>query len=217
MEIEEKTRFCLIRHGETDWNAQLRIQGHRDMPLNANGLAQAEAVGQALSGQHFDTIVSSDLLRARQTAQPLLAARGLLLQLEPGLRERNFGCCEGMTISEIEAESPQIAAAMAARHPDYVLPEGESLQQLFDRVIRSVAALAQRCAGQCVAVVAHGGVLEMIYRRVHGIALQPPRSFALPNASINWLAISGEQWVFESWAETAHLGDIPIAPVVTRI
>ena len=151
------------------------------------------------------------------SAQPLLAARGLVLQLEPGLRERNFGCCEGMTISEIEAESPQIAAAMAARHPDYVLPEGESLQQLFDRVIHSVAALAQRCAGQCVAVVAHGGVLEMIYRRVHGIALQPPRSFALPNASINWLAISGEQWVFESWAETAHLGDIPIAPVVTRI
>ena len=217
MEKGEITRLCLIRHGETDWNAQLRIQGHRDMPLNANGLAQAEAVGRALSGQHFDAIVSSDLLRARQTAQPLLASRALVLQLEPGLRERNFGCCEGMTISEIEAESPQIAAAMAARHPDYVLPEGESLQQLFDRVMLSVAALAQRCAGQCVAVVAHGGVLEMIYRRVHGLALQPPRSFALPNASINWLVILGDDWRLESRGDTAHLGDTAQAPFVTRI
>ena len=213
----KNTRLCLIRHGETDWNAQLRIQGSRDMPLNDNGLVQAEALGRALSGQHFDAVFSSDLQRARQTAQPLVAARSLPLQLDSRLRERNFGCCEGMTIDEIEAQSPQLAAALAARNPDFAPPEGESLQQFSGRVEACIAALAQRCAGQCIAVVAHGGVLEMVYRRVNGIALQPPRNFPLPNASINWLTVSGDAWAFESWAETAHLGGLPIVPVVTRI
>lgn len=214
---KKTTRLCLIRHGETDWNAQLRIQGHRDLPLNANGRAQAQALASALTGQHFDAILSSDLLRARETAAPLSQALGLAVQLEPDLRERNFGCCEGMTIDEISIKWPVFAAAMASRSPDFVLPDGESLQQHLDRMVSCIARLAQRSAGQCVAVVSHGGSLEMIYRRANGVPLERPRDFPLPNASINWLTISDAGWKFDSWGETAHLGDIPIAPVVTRI
>ena len=214
---EKTTRLCLIRHGETDWNAQLRIQGHRDLPLNANGEAQAQALAKALAGERFDAIFCSDLLRARETAAPLSRVSGLAVQIEPALRERNFGCCEGMTIDEISAKWPQLAVALASRPPDFVLPDGESLRQHQDRMVACIARLARDCAGQCLAIVSHGGSLEMIYRRARGIPLERPRDFSLPNASINWLTISGDDWNFDSWGETAHLGEIPIAAVVTRI
>ena len=172
---------------------------------------------RAPGGRHFDAIFSSDLQRARETAQPLAQALGLSVQFEPGLRERNFGCCEGMTIDEIRAKWPQLAITLAARQPDFVLPDGESLQQHQARVENCIAALSRRCAGQCVAVVAHGGSLEMIYRRVKDIPLERPREFPLPNASINWLTVCDADWQFESWGETAHLGELPLAAVVTRI
>ena len=101
--VREEARICLIRHGETAWNAELRIQGHRDLPLNGSGLAQAEALAGRLAGQRFDALYSSDLLRARQTAQPLADVLGLPVRLEPELRERHFGCCEGKTREEILA------------------------------------------------------------------------------------------------------------------
>lgn len=215
--VQEETKICLIRHGETAWNAELRIQGHRDLPLNETGMRQAEALAKRLAGQHFDAIYSSDLLRARQTAQGFADAQGLPVQLEPELRERNFGCCEGKTREEILADDADVARMLAARPPDYVLPGGESLRQHLDRVIACLSRLARQHAGQTLAVVSHGGTLDLIYRQVHGVPIERPRDFPLPNASINWLIVQGDDWRFESWGDTAHLDGITQAPFVTRI
>ncbi|MDR1934730.1 MAG: histidine phosphatase family protein [Candidatus Accumulibacter sp.] len=212
--MQEEARICLIRHGETAWNAELRIQGHRDMPLNETGLAQAEALARRLAGQRFDAIHSSDLLRARQTALPLARAQGLPIQLEAALRERNFGCCEGMTREEIP---PAVAETLAARRFDDVIPDGESLRQHFDRVSACLSRLARQYAGRIIAVVTHGGSLDLVYRHVHGVPMERPRDFPLPNASINWLIAQGENWRFASWGDTEHLAGIAQAPFVTRI
>jgi probable phosphoglycerate mutase len=212
-----EVKICLIRHGETAWNAELRIQGQRDLPLNATGHSQAEALARRLAGERFDAIYSSDLERARQTAQPLASAIGLSPKLEPALRERNFGCCEGKTREEIQAGDPAVAKALAARHPEYIIPGGESLRQHLDRVIACLSSLARRHAGQRIAAVTHGGSLDLVYRRVHGVPMERPRDFPMPNASINWLVIRGEDWRLETWGDTAHLGDISQAPFVTRI
>ena len=214
---ENTTRLCLIRHGETDWNAELRLQGFTDMPLNARGKAQADALGRALSPRFFDAVISSDLLRARQTAQPVVEGRKLTLLLTPKLRERNFGCCEGMTLDEVRVEFPEIAQALMRRYPDYAPPGGESNSEHMSRVIGGIATLAQQFPGKCIAVVFHGGSLEMVYRHVHQIPLEPVRDFPLPNASINWLLIRENDWVFESWGGTAHLGNIPLSPVLTGV
>ncbi|MDR2113311.1 MAG: histidine phosphatase family protein [Candidatus Accumulibacter sp.] len=215
--MQEEARICLIRHGETAWNAELRIQGQRDLPLNEVGLAQAEALARRLADQHFDAIHGSDLLRARQTAQPLASAHGLPVQLETALRERNFGCCEGMTRAEIQAADPVVAESLAARRPDYVIPGGESLRQHLDRAGACLSRLASQYAGRTIAVVTHGGVLDLLYRQARGVPLESPRDFPLPNASINWLIVQGENLRFESWGDTAHLTGIAQAPFVTRI
>jgi probable phosphoglycerate mutase len=213
----EEARICLIRHGETAWNAELRIQGQRDLPLDAAGLAQAEALARRLADERFAAIYASDLLRALQTAQPLARRLGLAVQPEAELRERHFGCCEGKTREEIQAGDAVVAEMLAARRPDYVLPGGESLRRHLDRVVACLSRLAQRHAGQRIAVVSHGGTLDLVYRRVHGVPIERPRDFPLPNASINWLIARAENWRLASWADVAHLEGIAQTPFVTRI
>jgi probable phosphoglycerate mutase len=215
--VREKTEICLIRHGETAWNAELRIQGHRDLPLNETGFLQAEALARRLAERHFDAIHSSDLTRARQTAAPLARACGLPIQLEAALRERNFGCWEGMTREEILAADPVMAKVLATRCPDDVPPGGESLRQHLDRSLSCLSRLAHCYAGQSIAVVTHGGTLDLVYRHVHGIPIERPRDFPLPNASINWLDVCGDDWRWVSWGDLAHLEGIAQAPFVTRI
>jgi probable phosphoglycerate mutase len=215
--VPEATRICLIRHGETAWNAELRIQGHRDRPLNATGRAQARTLAGRLAERRFAALYSSDLKRARQTAQPLAVAQGLPVRIEAALRERNFGCCEGRTREEIQAADAAVAEMLAARRPDDVIPGGESLRQHLDRVIACLSRLARQHAGQDIAVVTHGGSLDLVYRRVHELSMEQPRDFPLPNASINDLIARGEDWRFETWGDIAHLDGLRQTPFVTRI
>jgi 2,3-bisphosphoglycerate-dependent phosphoglycerate mutase len=205
--LRETTRICFVRHGETDWNIELRMQGHIDLALNANGEAQSLAVGHYFSASpHADALYCSDLLRARQTAQPIAQALGLPITLLPALRERNFGRCEGLVFKEIIARYEQDALAITTRNPDYVTPGGgESLRQHQRRVLDCIARIVVEHAGRDVVVVTHGGVLDIINRRVRGLSLEKPRDFEIHNAGVNWVAISGEQWVIESWGDTAHL------------
>jgi len=204
-QIIRSTRFCFVRHGETDWNAEQRMQGHKDLPLNADGLAQAEVAGQHFQGQPVAALYSSDLLRARQTAQPIASALECPIALLPELRERNYGRCEGLIRSQVVDLYPDDARALRERQPDYVLAGGESLRQHQQRVLDCVTRLAAAHAGQTVVVVTHGGVLDLIYRRATGMALNAPRDFPIPNTGINWLTLCGEQWSIERWADTSHL------------
>ena len=200
------TRFCFVRHGETDWNIEQRMQGHIDLALNAKGQAQAIAASLHLSGLQAAALYSSDLLRARQTASPIARALKLPMMLLPALRERHFGRCEGMTFTEIAATHEVDARAIESSDPDYAAPGGgESRRQHETRVLVCVGQLVSDYPRQTVVVVTHGGVLDVIYRRALGLTSEALRDYPIPNAGINWLLITDEQWQIERWGDTSHL------------
>jgi len=203
------TTLLLIRHGETAWNAERRLQGHLDIPLNLEGERQARLLAAALAGEPLDLIVSSDLMRARQTAQAIADLRGMPLQVEPGLRERCYGGFEGLLYSEIEARYPRQFAAWQARDVDAVLPPGqncgETFRDFYTRATGAILALARACPGKRLALVAHGGVLECAYRLATGLPLETPRTFKVFNASVNRFVLEEGGLVMTSWGEVGHL------------
>ena len=203
--MSEATRLLLIRHGETDWNATQRIQGHTDIPLNATGQRQAARMAQALAHEELAAVYSSDLLRAAATAAPLAQAAGLPVVHDRALRERHFGAFEGASFLEIEQRWPDDARRWRQRDPAFAPGGGESLLQFYDRVVAATLRLAAGHPGQAIALVAHGGVLDCLYRAATRIALDAPRSWQLGNASINRLLHSPEGLVLVGWNDTRHL------------
>ncbi len=200
------TRLCLIRHGETAWNAERRLQGHLDVPLNATGRAQAVATAERLANVSFHACYSSDLERAQETARTLLRGHPLPLQLTPALRERHYGCFQGLTYEEAEQRYPEVYLRFKQRQPDYALPDGgESLLVFKRRIGGFIDTVLHRHAGQRILLVAHGGVLEMIRRIATGQALEAPRDFPIPNATLNWLRHHDGAWQLETWADQQHL------------
>jgi probable phosphoglycerate mutase len=203
------TNIILIRHGETAWNAERRLQGHIDTALNDEGQRQAGAVAAALAGEHLDAVISSDLQRALQTAEAIAATRGMAVRSDPALRERCFGGFEGLLYAEIEQRYPAEFAAWQARDIDALMPQGarsaESFRQFNQRVLAAILAWAAACPGQSIALVAHGGVLECAYRAATGLPLETPRSFAVLNAGINRFAVEDGALRLTSWGEVAHL------------
>jgi probable phosphoglycerate mutase len=201
--------IILIRHGETAWNAERRLQGHLDIPLNAEGERQARLLAEALAREPIDLLVSSDLQRARQTAQAVADLRGMPLQIDPGLRERCYGGFEGLLYAEIERRFPAEFAAWQARDVDAILPSGkncaETFRAFYARSTDAILALARAHAGQTLALVAHGGVLECAYRMACGLPLETPRDFKVYNASINRFRYEGGRLTLQSWGEVAHL------------
>lgn len=201
------TRLVVIRHGETDWNTETRIQGHTDIPLNARGRWQAERVGQALADEGIHAIYSSDLQRARDTAAAIARHAGLTLQIDEALRERHFGCLEGRTQAEVAEHHPEDMRRWRAREPAYGPVGGETLQAFYDRAVGAAARLAARHPGQTVALVAHGGVLDCFYRAANRVAIEAPRSWKVTNASINRLLYSPEGFSLVGWADDRHLDE----------
>lgn len=203
--------LILIRHGETAWNAEQRIQGQLDIPLSATGVWQAGRLADRLAREApsgpIDAIVASDLARAQLTANPLAARLGVPVQLDPRLRERAFGIFEGHTLADVAARWPQEFAAWRERDPDWAIPDGESLRQLGERVSEALFELAERFAGRTLAVVAHGGVLDVAYRRAKGLAWQVPREHAIQNAAINRVRASAlpPALAVLDWGDVAHL------------
>jgi probable phosphoglycerate mutase len=201
------TGFCFVRHGETDWNGEKRIQGQIDIDLNATGEAQARAVRRGLSGHPFAAVYSSDLLRAWHTAQIATAGLGLAVSPEPTLRERHFGVLQGVTSQEASRLYPQAHHQHRLRTPDYDCETGESLMVFAARVLAGLDVLATRHAGHSVLVFTHGGILDCVYRAATGQALDTPRDFSLPNAAFNWLERGDAGWQLISWADCRHLDE----------
>lgn len=195
----------MVRHGETDWNVERRIQGHIDIPLNATGRAQAEAAAAGLAAHGFAAAYSSDLGRAWATAQAAASRLGLELRREPGLRERHYGIFQGLTPAESAERHPAAHARYQVRDPHYDFETGESLAAFAGRVIRAVDKLAGRHRGQMVLLVAHGGVLDVCYRRATGRDLTTPRDFSIPNAALNWFEVGAAGWRLLDWADRRHL------------
>lgn len=199
------TTFLIVRHGETDWNVAGRLQGWRDSALTAAGRAQAAAVAGRLAREPIDALVASDLGRTQATAAPIAAALGLAVAPDAGLRERCYGILEGMTWAEIEHARAADYGRLIARDQDYQVPAGESGIQFRDRVFDAFERLAAEHGEKRVAVVTHGGVLGVVYRRAHDIPLELPRTFSVPNAALNQVRIDGRRWTVEAWADVEHL------------
>ena len=209
-------RCCIVRHGETPWNADRRLQGHQDIPLNDLGLVQAEAAGQYLLRRHqqtpFAAVVSSDLLRAYQTAEAVAQALDMPVQSKPALRERHYGLFEGKTPKEAAAYDPVAYGALVERADLAAAPgAAEPLQAMLERIEQCMLDLARVYADQAVVIVTHGGVLDLLYRRAMGRALTGPRDAPIPNAGLNWLDIEAEEqglrWTMVAWGQTEHLSD----------
>lgn len=206
--LEEVTRLVLIRHGETAWNRATRIQGHTDIPLSALGLAQAGRLAEALADEAFAAIYSSDLSRARQTAEVLAVARDVPIRVDPALRERAFGRFEGLSWQEIEQGYPEDAARWRRRDPDFPVGGGESLNVFSARCLAAASCAAAAHPGQSIALVAHGGVLDCLYRAATRVALDAPRSWQLGNATINRLLATPDGFTLIGWNDGRHLAGL---------
>jgi 2,3-bisphosphoglycerate-dependent phosphoglycerate mutase len=199
------TELLFIRHGQTDWNLQQRFQGQIDVPLNATGRAQADRLAARLATEPHDALFSSDLQRALQTAAPLASAWGRPAAVQAGLREQHFGLLEGLDVPTIQALHPALWQQWVEQDADFAAPGGESQRQFHRRVLDAVRTLAADVAGRRVAVVTHGGVLDMLWRTAHGLPLSGLRACEIPNTGLNRLRWVDGTLQIDSWADAAHL------------
>jgi len=200
-----ETSLIVIRHGETVWNREKRMQGTTDTQLTDVGRAQAQALGRRLTGHAFAALYTSDLCRARDTARAIADHTGRTAVTEPRLQERRFGIFEGLTFEEIVARYPEEHARFASRDPDYAVPGGESARSFTQRCIGCLAEIAGRHPGAEVVVVTHGLVLDSLYRAAHGLDHGARRPVPLINASLNFFGYDGAAWRLELWGDISHL------------
>lgn len=205
--MQEPTRIIAIRHGETAWNVDTRIQGHLDIPLSANGRWQADRLAVALRDEPIKAIYASDLTRAWETAQYVGQVQSLPVIKEIGLRERDFGDFEGKTFAEIEMLLPEQSMRWRKRDPDFYPAGGESLVAMRARVMEAAERLAAQHPGEQIALVGHGGVMDVLYRAATRLDIQAPRTWTLGNAAINRLLWTPEGFTLVGWADTQHLDE----------
>ena len=215
------TRILAIRHGETLWNVDTRIQGHLNINLNETGRWQAERVGYALAEEPIHAIYSSDLQRAFETAQAIATAPARLAAKTPSpervtphlqLRERHFGHLQGKTWAEIETEYPDECKLWRGRDPHWAPKGGESLTALRERIRNCVDALASQHLGEQIVLVAHGGVMDALYRLATNQSVEAPRTWHLGNAAINRLLWTPQGLSLVGWGDVSHFDEALGAP-----
>jgi 2,3-bisphosphoglycerate-dependent phosphoglycerate mutase len=200
----EKTRVTMVRHGETEWNVAMRLQGKQDSNLTKNGLHQVKLVSDALSTYNFDILISSDLGRAMKTAEIINKKHNLEIISDSSLRERNFGIMEGLTREQIQDRYPEVFNGYMDRKDIYCIPEGESLVDFYERVTIGLRHLTKTYAGKNMLIVSHGGVLDCVMRMVFNYSLSAPRRFSIYNASVNSFTVIGDDWFLEQWGNIDH-------------
>jgi broad specificity phosphatase PhoE len=159
------TTILLVRHGETDWNRERRVQGHSDTPLNVTGRAQAQRLAEDLAGEHIDAVYSSDLARAYETARIVADARGLDVTALRDFRERHIGTWEGMTDDEVLQRFPHATSGPWG--------DAETVDEMADRVYGALQRIADSHPGGRVLVVSHGGPLRSVLVRCGVDGAQP--------------------------------------------
>ncbi len=217
------TRILAIRHGETLWNVDTRIQGHLNIDLNETGRWQAERVGLALADEPIHAIYSSDLQRAFETAQAIATAPARLAARTPSpqrvtphlqLRERHFGHLQGKTWLEIETEYPEECKLWRGRDPHWAPKGGESLSALRERIRNCVNELASQHLGEQIVLVAHGGVMDALYRLATNQSVEAPRTWHLGNAAINRLLWTPQGLSLVGWGDVSHFDEAQDSPRV---
>ena len=205
-----KTKLLLIRHAETAWNAEHRIQGKLDIPLSPLGILQSARLADCLAKEPIEAVYSSGQSRAWLTAAPVAARLELQVIVEPRLRERSFGVFEGLTLDEIAARYPAEFIKWRERDPQWRPEGGESGQQLIDRVMSAVSEIGSRHKNQTVALVSHGGVLDVVYRAARLLQWHAPREHQMLNAAVNRLTALAPESApislsIDVWGDVAHL------------
>lgn len=202
------THLLLIRHGQTEWNRDRRIQGNGDSPLTDRGQAQAEAAANALTRFDVTALYASDAGRALQTAAPIANATDLPVQTDVRLRERHYGIFEGKTHADLELEYPDIHYEYLKRRPDFVVPGGESLAQLQARTVAACTDIALSQPGQDVVVVAHGGTIRAFARYALAVPLDIVWRAPIENGGLTIVRYDEsdeEPWAMVTLNEVAHL------------
>lgn len=186
MAVHKTRRLLLVRHGETDWNAEGRIQGMLDVPLNALGLAQARVVGSELARSvDVAAVISSDLVRTRETAKPLIEATGFDVTFDARIRERHFGVLQGKTYAEWRVADAEGMARYHAGDPDYGPEGGETARGFLERCVNAITDMVTACDEKTLILVTHGGVVSSMYRHSQGLGFHSERTWSVPNASIS--------------------------------
>lgn len=201
----QTTQVFLVRHGETEWNLVGKMQGHSDSPLTAVGIAQADALADGMKNQKFSALYSSDLVRAYETARRIATKNHLTIITDNRLRERNLGIFQGLDKQGIAVQFPDEYQQYITDGANYVVPNGESGQQFFDRCVICLTELAQKHPGERILVVTHGGVLANLFKSTVGLSVASPRRFAVLNTSINVFAYHNGMWTLERWGDLSHL------------
>ncbi|MEZ4673866.1 MAG: histidine phosphatase family protein [Caldilineaceae bacterium] len=204
------TEFILVRHGETIWNAEARMQGQQDSPLTARGKAQAQAVARRLADVPFDHIYASDLQRVVDTAEPLAVCTNRQIIIEPQLRERHYGVFEGLTYADMERKHGELYQRYQTERydADFIIPEAETIRQLVERGVAIFQSLAERHQSERIVVFSHGGTLSAVLRSVLGVPLGGKHGFRLENGSISMIAYSDHDWRVVTLGEVNHLQGI---------
>jgi probable phosphoglycerate mutase len=200
------TEFLLVRHGETVWNSQARLQGQQDSLLTDLGLAQAQAIANRLRSEAFTALYASDLIRAYRTAEHIAQLTGQAVTVDPRLREQAYGIFEGLTEAECAAQHPE-AYQTSRTSADFVIPGGESRALLRQRAIAVFADLANRHPHERVVVVSHGGLLSAFLRYLLDLAPLEPTPYRLHNASLSQVCFdrATQRWHALHIGDTAHL------------
>lgn len=198
-------RLILVRHGETEYNAQRRFTGQSDVPLSTLGRQQSAVVGEWLASERLDTIVSSDLERARLTAEAIANFHEIPVVVDSDLREIAMGEWEGYIYSEILARDAELVAQWQVDPVTYAPPGGETLVQLRDRCARALERWQSRDPQASVLWVTHGGLIGVLLCHILELDLNRRWQFRHYNASISELHLSGDRVTIVRLNETAHL------------
>ena len=200
----KKTEIIFIRHGETEWNSQQRMQGHSNSDLSSVGQAQIQALGQWMKNVPFDHIYSSDSLRAKQTAEAITQFSGHELQFDQRLREKNLGVFEGLTSEEARERHPEVFSLFKTAGSKYVIDEGESTQQLQDRALEIVDEIRIKHLEERVLLVTHGGFIRVVMKHSLGLSLETPTRFLIRNTGVFRL-VWEDKWIVSQMGGVSHL------------
>ena len=196
--MHSDVQLFIVRHGQTEWNTEQRIQGHLDTALSEVGRRQARTLAQRLQTIRFDACYSSDLQRAHQTALAVTAHQDCDVALDVRLRERAYGAFEGLRLVDVEEQLPEMYQRHRSCDPHFDYQGGQSRQQKHDEVVSFLSDIAHRHHGQRILACSHGGSMSLLMNYVLGIALDQEAPFYFKNTGICCLEYEAQRWIFRS-------------------
>ena len=198
-------RLLIVRHGETPWNAEGRLQGHADIDLSEKGRQQAREVAKRLADTPIDAAYSSDLARAWHTAQIMLDQRDVPLNSTVGLRERYYGVFEGLTVEERQAQYPDEFAASLVKDLEFAPPGGENARGTLERMTGVIGEIKERHLNETVLIVGHGGSLRSAIISLMELPPEATWRFVMANCSLTVIDTYPDNAVLGLYNDTSHL------------